>query len=273
MREFHKRLVCDACEGMMLEVDDFESACADLIGEAKVELYDREPAAPDKQGRKPTCPRCSGELATARMRVAGKKMKERYAVCDKDGIWFPRDFLPAVFSILTRRFVQSTSYDAAGGHTRRQYQGTSSHDASEGLTIARWRNRPRKRAQTLTPVNAYRDQDLLCPVCRTKLVFMGDRYGCDGCRGLFVERAALEALVADMTDQPWSLPAATGAPGARPCPVCRELMTAEILDGESVDRCAPHGIWFDRPELEKVLVAEDAAARPGGIAGWFRRLF
>src|SRR5688572_29823489 len=105
------------------------------------------------------------------------------------------------------------------------YQPSSGRAASDGLMITTWRDRPRKRAKTMTPVNVYADQKLRCPACGDReLVFMGDRWTCDGCHGLFVQTAALAALVEEMTGQPWQAPAVAGAPGSRSCPVCTVVM-------------------------------------------------
>jgi ribosomal protein S27AE len=269
MREFQQRLICDACEGMLLELADFQSACADLIGNAPVELFDHEP---DKNERKPVCPRCAREMTVCRVRVNGKKLRGRFSTCDRDGLWFGRDVLAGVFAAITRKFIGYVGGYKSGDHTRQTFQPRSGGDASDGLTIAQWRNRPRKRAQTLTPVNAYRDQTLRCPVCPGReLAFLGDRYACEQCHGVLVENAALEELVHEMTSEPWQMPAMAGAPGPRTCPVCAAVLGVESLEGVSIDRCAHHGVWFDTQELEGLL--QHAGTPPGGITGWLRRLF
>ena len=275
MRDFKDRLICDACSGMLIGLDDFRSACADMVGtDIDIELYDLEPS---KTEPKPVCPKCQGELAVCKLRVGGKKMRGEFSTCARDGLWFGRDVLPSVFAVINRKIGAGPRFDAAGGHTRRMYQASSGGSASDGLTIARWRNRPRKRAQTLTPVNAYGDKTLRCPQCADRqLLFMADRWGCENCRGTFVQTAALEALVTEMKhiqeiDEPWSMPAVTGAVGARACPVCVAAMTVETLDGVTIDRCPEHGVWFDPTELEVVLVREGDP--PKGIIGWLRRLF
>ena len=268
MREFHKRIVCDACESIMLEVADFQSACADMIGNAPVELFDHEPSQAE---RKPVCPRCAAEMETCRVKVNGKKLKGRFSCCTRDGLWFGRDVLPGIFATITRTFIGFVgAYQ--GTHTRPMFPGMAGGDASEGLTIAAWRHRRRARAQTLSPVNAYRDQTLPCPACRTReLAFLGDRYACDECHGAFVETAALVALVEEMTGGPWQCPVPTGAPGPRACPICASTLVVEDLEGAPIDRCAAHGVWFDPKELETVL--QHAVEPPSGIVGWLRRLW
>ena len=270
MREFHKRLICDGCEGMLLAVDDFQTACEDLIGSSTpVELFDHHAS---KAERTPVCPKCNGEMTVCRVRVKGKKLRREFTVCTHDGLWFGRDALADVFATLTRKLVGYVGgYKGEWGMASFQ-ERTPSHDANDRLSITAWRNRPRKRSPTLTPVNAYRDQKLPCPACRTReLAFLADRYGCDECHGVFVENGALTGLVADMTSELWDLPAPTGAPGPRACPICAEALVVEALEGASIDRCANHGVWFDPAELEQVL--QKLGSKPGGIVGWLRRLF
>lgn len=270
MREFGGRLICDACEGMLLSVEDFQHACEDLIGSSTpVELFDR---VASKDEHPPVCPRCQGAMGTCRVRVKGKKLRGSFSYCEHDGLWFGRDVLPDAFATLTRKLVGYVGGYKQGDHTRRMFQPTTPGDASDGLSIASWRNRPRKRTPTLTPINIYGDRPLPCPACRTRdLRFLADRYGCDECHGVFVQNAALVGLVADMTSELWDLPAPTGAPGPRACPVCAELLVVEVLEGASIDRCATHGIWFDPSELEQVLKA--TGEPPSGVIGWLRRLF
>jgi Zn-finger nucleic acid-binding protein len=49
-------------------------------------------------------------------------------------------------------------------------------------------------------------------------------------------------------------PAFTGGRyGERHCPRCDETMDEPLMFDVPVDRCAAHGIWFDRAELDKVI--------------------
>lgn len=269
LREYQQRYCCDDCGGMLIEIADFESACLDLTSEATVEVHDREPSTAE---RPPICPVCTQAMGTCRVRIAGKQVGGTFSTCERHGLWFGRGVLAAVFARIGRSLIGYTGGYKHGDHTRQRFQPRSSGDASEGLSITAWRHRPRKRAQTLTPINAYGDRALPCPVCTNRaLVFMGDRYACEGCRGLFVETAALEALVAEMTSAPWQMPAATGAPGPRACPICGVALGVETLEGASIDRCPTHGVWFDPHELEAAL--QVAGSPPTGLAGWLRRLF
>lgn len=72
-----------------------------------------------------------------------------------------------------------------------------------------------------------------------------------------------------------------------PCPTCGDPMHATEIHGVELDRCAKHGIWFDKPELEVALqrVADPTLIPPltspapaptpappanGGVPLWFR---
>jgi len=94
----------------------------------------------------------------------------------------------------------------------------------------------------------------MCPACKIALGSHGHRYTCETCSGVFVENAALVELMNEMRDEPWELPPAEGAPGERACPVCAIAMTAERFEGIELDRCPPHGLWFDRDELAASLL-------------------
>jgi Zn-finger nucleic acid-binding protein len=262
LREYQKRYCCDGCGGMLIEVADFESACLDMSSAAKVEIFERAPSTAEHP---PICPVCSQAMSTCRVRVGKNKVGGAFSTCERHGLWFGAGVLAGVFARIGRTIVGYVGGNKSGDRTR-------GHDASEGLSIAAWRNRPRKRAPTLTPVNAYRDQKLPCPRCSGReLRFLADRYACDECQGVFVENAALEALVEEMTSAPWQIPTAGGAPGPRACPICAATLGVETLEGASIDRCQAHGVWFDPQELEAVL--QHAGAPPGGIVGWLKRLF
>ena len=38
-----------------------------------------------------------------------------------------------------------------------------------------------------------------------------------------------------------------------PCPSCEKPMETWMLHEVPMDRCGPHGLWFDRTELQRVL--------------------
>jgi hypothetical protein len=134
--------------------------------------------------------------------------------------------------------------------------------------------RGRKTASLVTAPfrSAYTEMTLRCPDCQRDLVPLGERYGCEGCGGVFVETAALQMMVEDMTRRPWPPPPSTGATGARCCPVCASKMVVDLVEGEVVERCAPHGFWFDPDELGAML-SHSASAPEGPVARLRRLLF
>ncbi len=260
LREFQHRWVCDECPAMLIAVEDFRSACADVGANATTPVELGEPEPSDT-----LCPICERPM-TKRTVGYARVRTGTHLTCDRHGLWLPQDVLTKTFARLSVRYVHSGGGYEGPGRIRRS--------ASDGLTITRWRDRPRHRAKTLTPINVYGDRTLRCPACADRdLVFVGDRWACEGCRGVFVQTAAVEALVGDMIGAVWQMPAPVGTPGTRTCPICAQALATETLEGVTVDRCAGHGVWFDPAELEAVLQHADAAARPHGLVGWLRRLF
>jgi Zn-finger nucleic acid-binding protein len=252
MREFQKRLVCDECQGMLIERDDFTSAVNDLgLEDMAIEYSSSTPTTVK-------CPRCELAMITHDVkRIGDVRMKQTtFLDCPRHGLWLGKGVLAAVFARIGRahRSIADGPYPTAFDPT---------------LRISQWRNRPRKRAKTLTPINAYRDRHLACPACPTaELKFQGDRYTCASCTGTFVENATLEALVMDVSHEPWSMPKVTGSEGPRACPVCTAPLFAEKLEGVALDRCDAHGVWFDPDEMAEVL--EHAGTHH---VSWLKRLF
>ena len=55
-----------------------------------------------------------------------------------------------------------------------------------------------------------------------------------------------------------------GGYGERHCPVCDETMDEPLVFDIPIDRCAAHGMWFDKAELEKVITRSRTEGwRPG----------
>ena len=102
--------------------------------------------------------------------------------------------------------------------------------------------------------SAFAGHTLICPVCKIALGLHGHRYACEQCTGTFLENAALVELMSEMREEPWELPAAEGPPGQRACPVCTDTMSVERIQTIELDRCALHGVWFDRDELAASLL-------------------
>jgi Zn-finger nucleic acid-binding protein len=99
-----------------------------------------------------------------------------------------------------------------------------------------------------------RDEAPMCPTCARALDTHGEnaqRLQCGGCEGLFIAESEVEKLVAEAKKKtPADLPEVKPA---RTCARCLATMTKHDLHGITIDRCAPHGIWFDREELQDVL--------------------
>lgn len=122
-----------------------------------------------------------------------------------------------------------------------------------------------------------------CPRCATPTLVPGHEvHVCTGCGGVWLDaeraRRLLAPLGADLQQSaaPWTAPAG--------CPVCGHGMYICLtrLAGVELDVCGPHGVWFDRLELERVsqavarITGQPApqapqgwvqAQPPGGVAG------
>jgi Zn-finger nucleic acid-binding protein len=269
LREFHNRLICDECNGILLDEPDFVASCEDIVSkDFHLEL-----------GKEATtthaCPRCERALTAVTARLAPLKLRVDVLRCAAHGLWFKDGQLTSVFAQIGL-FAHGMGVSREGG-------GTIGLDglpmrrhgpASGALVISDWSNRPRRRTPTATPINLYRDQRLACPACTTtELRFFGDRYACAQCNGTFVQNAALEAMVMDMSGQPWDLPLASGSEGTRACPVCTRAMLVDTLERVPIDRCAEHGVWFDPNELTVTLENASHKFDPRGVRIWIKKLF
>jgi Zn-finger nucleic acid-binding protein len=282
LREFSNRLVCDECNGMLIEEDDFAASIHELDG--KTEAL----AISDEQPTTQACPKCTRAMTSCSLAVGDMKLKGSFMRCDRDGVWFPRDAMTAAFARASRSVAGRGTggsgngfsgvpggVGGGGGGGMQDAIGSvrsafGSGPATSRLAIGNWReNRP--RVHTLF-VSAHKDKTLGCPVCKeTRLAFIGDRWACATCDGCFVEDVALAAMVMEMTNAPWDVPPMTGAGSDRMCPVCTSPMTVEVLEAVTIDRCSPHGVWFDDTELQTAL--HHASAPPSGVGSWIKQLF
>lgn len=126
-----------------------------------------------------------------------------------------------------------------------------------------------------------------CPRCRvnTKAVVIGktDLRECPRCEGIWADAEALQTICADREQQAAVLGVATpiqppqSVPVEKikylPCPVCRQLMhrvNFARCSNVVVDICKPHGTWFDKDELRRIVefiqVGGFAKARADEIA-------
>ncbi|MCX5999288.1 MAG: zf-TFIIB domain-containing protein, partial [Chloroflexi bacterium] len=79
---------------------------------------------------------------------------------------------------------------------------------------------------------------------------------------LLLERLALDGSAYTMGEL-MGLPAHKVAEKARPCPICRQKMRKVLIGHEPkvlVDICVRgHGVWFDRGELDQVIIQLDGS--------------
>jgi Zn-finger nucleic acid-binding protein len=83
-----------------------------------------------------------------------------------------------------------------------------------------------------------------CPACDAAEL---DREGnCARCGGQWVDEEVVEQRTGD-------LELTGGGYSERHCPMCDEKMEEPRIFDVPIDRCAAHGLWFDKAELDEVL--------------------
>jgi len=87
-----------------------------------------------------------------------------------------------------------------------------------------------------------------CVACGKALVPAHKAMQCS-CGGAWLAERTLAEIVA-LSGLAWR--PRTGA--TRPCPMCKQPMQIASLAGVVLDRCPPHGVWFDKSELGAVIV-------------------
>jgi len=110
-----------------------------------------------------------------------------------------------------------------------------------------------------------------CPRCRAKMngVVIGgvNLRECPRCEGIWAEASSLEQICADREKQAAVLGMANPIPETSdgsieqkirylPCPACNKLMNRVNFAHCShviVDVCNPHGTWFDKDELRRIV--------------------
>lgn len=119
-------------------------------------------------------------------------------------------------------------------------------------------------------VEARPDKACVCPRCRvnTKEVTLGQTTmrECSVCEGLWVDTIALHKICTERERQVTILgDAADIVPTTQltpervrylPCPICKTLMNRVNFAKCSnviVDVCKPHGTWFDKDELHRIV--------------------
>jgi Zn-finger nucleic acid-binding protein len=278
LREFQNRLVCDKCEGMMIETADLTAAIHEIDGGTE-ELVVRE----TRDGDKP-CPRCKKSMSSSVMSVGPHGLADRFLRCETDGLWVSQEAMTGAFASASRRSTPGGFAYAVRGMAPPPIKGGmagamgsigAAFDAgntTRNLAINAWRQKSTPRVHTVF-VSAHKDRRLGCPSCKeTAMEYCGDRWACPTCSGSFVENAALTTMVSDMTNALWDLPAVKGKPGERACPVCTTPMVVEVLEAVTIDRCTEHGVWFDEHELPAAL-HHAGTGEPSSAGGWIKRLF
>jgi Zn-finger nucleic acid-binding protein len=111
----------------------------------------------------------------------------------------------------------------------------------------------------------YRSASAQCPRCHGRELTAGPLHHCAECAGTWIDEQTLSEHVGIMTHAPpvsleWSI---VEDRARLPCATCREPMDALMLLDVPVDRCRPHGVWFDKSELSRVL--ENVAAPPPAV--------
>ena len=118
LRAHADRLVCDACEGIMLAHDDFVAAVAQIANmEPQIEILPRK--APAR-----ACPRCPQQMAGCRLRISfpikKKQKKPRVTLdrCDAHGLWFDGTELAKIFEIASKMSSSGPRGGGSGGGGR-----------------------------------------------------------------------------------------------------------------------------------------------------------
>lgn len=101
----------------------------------------------------------------------------------------------------------------------------------------------------------YRDEYERCPRCRVELVDSGAVRSCSSCRGQWASQATLLEMALTMTfpDRPRLHWVEHKRDETLACPSCGAGMRTVRSGRVELDECKPHGVWFDRDELEHVL--------------------
>jgi Zn-finger nucleic acid-binding protein len=114
-----------------------------------------------------------------------------------------------------------------------------------------------------------------CPRCSSELVghLLGETLldECSGCGGVWIAAVAFEKLIKSRDEQAVVLSGSgpyleleaysqrggtLEKPRYLPCPECSQLMNRKNFGNSSgviVDVCKPHGFWFDRDELGRII--------------------
>jgi len=116
-----------------------------------------------------------------------------------------------------------------------------------------------------------------CPSCGASLELAGRTYKCESCDGAWVKSDVLvpmlEQTTASIVELPWQ---PNSESHVRACPECGTSMASVKLGSVALDRCGPHGVWFDDKELAALIKEAKhfrAAPHHEGILKTLHKLF
>ena len=93
-----------------------------------------------------------------------------------------------------------------------------------------------------------------CPSCASELHQAGRTYKCEQCDGAWVQSEVLVPLLEQSASALVELPWQPNTENhVRNCPECAAAMPTVKLGTVALDRCEPHGVWFDDKELAALL--------------------
>lgn len=93
-----------------------------------------------------------------------------------------------------------------------------------------------------------------CPTCNVPLEQAGRTFKCDRCDGAWVRADVLVPLLEERASLLVALPWQPNTEAhVRACPECASPMQTVKLGTVALDRCEPHGVWFDASELAALL--------------------
>lgn len=103
----------------------------------------------------------------------------------------------------------------------------------------------------------YRDEYERCPRCHVELIDAGAVRACTSCNGQWATHEVLMEMALTMShpNRPRMQFVDHPRKETLACPSCGKAMGTWKLHKVEIDRCEPHGVWFDRNELEHVLFA------------------
>jgi ribosomal protein S27AE len=256
------RLSCDECGGVLLEDDAFAAAMRQP-GDAAAALSIERTGSSHAR-----CPQCHEAMATTVLVLGGTRLAGSFLRCTAHGIW-------AQYGVTLRGHGHGAASGPAGvagaianmpsGHGGMSAAMASiagafeSRGAGSGTGLAISQHGDARPIARTPYISAHKGETLACPVCAVAMAYAGERWACATCAGAFVENDALIAMVTEMTRAPWQLAPLAGTAGTRPCPICPERLVRDMLGGVAVERCGEHGVFFEKDQLARVLLAAGTA--------------